>query len=220
MGALTSHLAQSQNIQELILIEKDQRFERVLKETIPSATLIMQDALEVDWAAYGPCAIAGNLPYNVSVPIVLKYLSHAHLFTSAVFMFQKEVGDRIMASVGCKSYGRLSVMAQAFVSVKRIVRVSPSAFWPQPAVDSVVLSFAPRQDPCLHPSLFLRLEKIVAAAFAKRRKMIHHAFPGMGITHEIWESMGLSPQMRAEEVPVESYCRIANEGGKAYVVSS
>ncbi|MCO5055045.1 16S rRNA (adenine(1518)-N(6)/adenine(1519)-N(6))-dimethyltransferase RsmA [Thermomonas sp.] len=179
--------------------------------------LIEGDVLEVDFSALaaelnapgGRIRLVGNLPYNLSSPILFHALSHARAIVDMHFMLQKEVVDRMAAAHGSKVYGRLSVMLQAFATVTPLFTVPPGAFRPAPKVDSAVVRLVPRpstQVGIADPALFAQL---VRAAFGQRRKTLRNALKGLAEAAEI-ESAGISANARAEQVAVTGFVQLAN----------
>lgn len=204
-GALTALLAR-QSGRHLVLWEKDAQFQPLIAELCPSALWIQRDAMDIPWEEYAGYWIASNLPYNISVPIMLNYASKAHSakLGPAVFMMQKEVALRIMAKVNTSAYGRLSVMIQTFCHIQWVVNVPPAAFWPQPMVDSVVLQISPLpQQPGV---LWNDLSGVVARAFSKRRKMIHH---NMDLKPQEWQEVEIDRTRRAETLTIQEFEKLA-----------
>lgn len=203
-GSLTARLYQECN-RTLVLIEKDPRFSTLLGERFPKSRVILGDALELPWWDYTGFTIVSNLPYYVSVPIVLGYLRYSPILGKGIFMMQKEVAKRMIAKPSTHFYGRLSVMAQTYATPTWIMDVSPSAFWPMPSVDSAVLLFTPSLRKAAVP--FHTLEKVVAMAFRNRRKMLHHPFQSWG--PELWSACDLDPSRRGETLSVEEFTRLS-----------
>jgi len=190
-------------------------------------TIVHGDVLEVDFTALaaamqpaddthatgqqtpGQIRLVGNLPYNLSSPILFHALDHAAAIRDMHFMLQKEVVDRMAAEPGSKVYGRLSVMLQAYCRVVPLFKVPPGAFRPPPKVDSAVVRMVPRapgeigvQDP-------KRFAHVVRAAFGQRRKTLRNALNGVADTAMI-EAAGLRPDARAEQIDVAGFVRLAN----------
>lgn len=210
-GLLTKKLVKEGR--KLVIVEKDHRFEGLLNCEIPSAIRLMEDVFTINWLDYEGFMWVGNLPYHLSVPILIKYLSYGSFFSKAIFMFQKEVGQRILALPGTKEYGRLSVMAQAFSSVQWLADITSSSFWPRPSIDSMLLSFTPLSNTGCS---FQSLERIVEKAFFHRRKMLHH---NLSLSPEQWQVWGISPKERAEKVTVKDFLALGLllEGGNHVV---
>ena len=175
-------------------------------------TLVSADALNVDLTALAggePMRLVGNLPYNVSSPILFHALDHAAAIRDMHFMLQKEVVDRMAAAPGSKVYGRLSVMLQAYCRVTPLFKVPPGAFRPPPKVDSAVVRLVPRAAAEIGIADRTRFAAVVRAAFGQRRKTLRNALNGVADTAMI-EAAGLEPGLRAEQVDVAAFVRLAN----------
>lgn len=175
-------------------------------------TLISSDVLDVDLtalAAGGQIRLVGNLPYNVSSPILFHALAHAPAIRDMHFMLQKEVVDRMAAAPGSKVYGRLSVMLQAYCRVTPLFKVPPGAFRPPPKVDSAVVRLVPRAEQEIGIADRGRFAAIVRAAFGQRRKTLRNALQGVADAEAI-SAAGLEPGLRAEQVDVAGFVRLAN----------
>jgi 16S rRNA (adenine1518-N6/adenine1519-N6)-dimethyltransferase len=179
-------------------------------------TIVHRDVLQVDFGtlgrghdAEGPLRLVGNLPYNISTPILFHVMAHAEAVKDMHFMLQKEVVDRMAAGPGSKTYGRLSVMLQAVCRVTPLFDVPPGAFTPPPKVDSAVVRLVPRppgEAGVNDPAHFART---VAAAFSQRRKTLRNALATVCDADAI-RAAGIDPGARAEAVPVEAYVRLSN----------
>jgi 16S rRNA (adenine1518-N6/adenine1519-N6)-dimethyltransferase len=195
-------------------IEKDIRF-RPLLEDIAAASgkldLIFADALKADEAALaggGPAHVVSNLPYNVGTPLLIKWLTGPWRPRSLTLMFQREVADRIAAAPGSGAYGRLGVIAQATSRAQRVLDVPARAFSPPPKVDSAVVRLEPRED---RPSAerLETLQRVTAAAFGQRRKMLRSSLKSEGGEALALEA-GLDPQARAETISVDGFLALAD----------
>lgn len=175
-------------------------------------TLLNADVLDVDFGALAgdtPIRLVGNLPYNLSSPILFHALAHAAAIVDMHFMLQKEVVERMAAAPGSKVYGRLSVMLQAYCAVTPLFTVPPGAFRPAPKVDSAVVRLRPRapaDTAIVDPAGFAQL---VRAAFGQRRKTLRNALAGVADGAMI-EAAGLRPDARAEQLSVADFIRLAN----------
>lgn len=167
------------------------------------------DPDEATTSADGRIRLVGNLPYNLSSPILFHALDHAPAISDMVFMLQKEVVDRMAAGPGSKVYGRLSVMLQAYCNVSPLFIVPPEAFHPVPKVDSAVVRLVPR--PAMEIAVVDRtlFANVVRDAFGQRRKTLRNALSRICDTAAM-ESTGISPQARAEQIPVQDFVRLAN----------
>jgi len=173
--------------------------------------VIEGDALGIDPASLGPAPrrIVANLPYNISTALLVRWLKSADALADMVLMFQKEVVDRLVAVPRTKDYGRLSVLAQHVCEVRRLFDVAPSAFVPPPKVVSSVAHLTPRPAGERLANL-ASLEKVTAAAFGQRRKMLRGSLSGLfGNPVAALEGLGLSPTARAEELAVADFVRLA-----------
>jgi len=173
--------------------------------------VIEADALKVDPASLGaaPRRIVANLPYNISTPLLVRWLQRADAIADMVLMFQKEVVDRLVAQPRSKDYGRLSVLAQHVCEVRRLFDVPPAAFVPPPKVTSSVARLTPRPASQRLANL-APLEKITAGAFGQRRKMLRGALGGLFADPvAVLEGLGLAPTARAEELAVADFVRLA-----------
>ena len=173
--------------------------------------VIEADALRIDPANLGPAPrrIVANLPYNISTALLVRWLHSADALADMVLMFQKEVVDRLVAVPRTKDYGRLSVLAQHVCEVRRLFDVAPSAFVPPPKVTSSVAHLTPRPAGERLANL-APLEKVTAAAFGQRRKMLRGSLSGLfSDPISTLEALGLSPTARAEELAVADFVRLA-----------
>ena len=199
----------------VVAVELDRRAIGALRELEAAAdrhlSLVEADALKVEPASLGPAPrrIVANLPYNVSTPLLVRWLHAADDLTDMVLMFQKEVVDRLVAAPRTKDYGRLSVLAQHVCEVRRLFDIPASAFVPPPKVVSSVARLPPR--PAADRLAELRpLERLTAAAFGQRRKMLRGSLAGLfGDPTAVLTELGLSPTARAEELSVADFVRLA-----------
>jgi len=199
----------------VVAIEVDPRALEALAELEGAAQGLLQvieaDALTVDPATLGPAPrrIVANLPYNISTPLLVRWLRAADAITDMVLMFQKEVVDRLVAAPRSKDYGRLSVIAQHVCEVRRLFDVPPSAFVPPPKVTSSVARLTPRPSDQRLADL-APLERVTAAAFGQRRKMLRGSLSSIFADPvPVLQGLGLSPTARAEELSVADFVRLA-----------
>ncbi len=175
-------------------------------------TILNRDVLSVDFAALAEGArirLVGNLPYNISSPILFHALDHAAAIADMHFMLQKEVVDRMAADPGSKVYGRLSVMLQAYCEVTSLFVVPPGAFRPPPKVDSAVVRLVPRPPQTVGIADPKRFADVVRAAFGQRRKTLRNALNGVCDAAQ-FEAAGVRPDARAEQLEVGDFVRLAN----------
>lgn len=212
-GGLTRSILRS-SARHVIAIEFDDRAVLALQDLCAAAgdklEVMKADALGLDLCSLAPAprAIVANLPYNISSPLLVNWLRQisqdTNAYSSMTLMFQKEVAERILASEGNKTYGRLSVLSQWLCDVKRLVELPPEAFTPPPKVHSTVLQFVPRQN---RPAVeFSKLETVLAAAFQQRRKMIRSSLKAYAPK---LEQLGFDQTLRAEDIPVSDWLRLA-----------
>jgi 16S rRNA (adenine1518-N6/adenine1519-N6)-dimethyltransferase len=212
-GAITLPLLRKHG--ELTAIEFDRDLVVPLSQAahgVGQLTVIHKDVLEVDFsklAGEGRLRLVGNLPYNLSSPILFHALEHAGVVRDMHFMLQKEVVDRMAAPPGSKVYGRLSVMLQAYCIVTSLFDVPPTAFRPPPKVDSAVVRLVPHAAADVGIRDHARFADVVRAAFGQRRKTLRNALSGVCDTAQI-EAAGLRPDLRAEQVEVAAFVRLAN----------
>ena len=202
----------------VIAVEKDARFLPLLQVIADAAdgrlTVIHADALMVDEAALVadhagglPARIVANLPYNVGTPLLIKWLTGAFRPEAMALMFQKEVAERIVAGVGDDAYGRLAVISQALCEAQIVMSLPARAFTPPPKVDSAVVSLVPRPERP-RDALIAAVERVTAAAFGQRRKMLRSSLKALGGA-DLCEAASLEPDRRAETVPVEGFLGLA-----------
>ena len=213
-GGLTRPLVESAAAQ-VIAVERDPRCVAALQSAVEAAqgrlTVIHDDALEVDPAALAPAprAIVANLPYNVATPLLIGWLKRASEFASMTLMFQREVALRLTAAPRSKDYGRLSVMTQWLTEATLVFDLPAAAFTPPPKVVSSVVRLVPRAMSPDEPS-FAAMERVVAAAFAQRRKMLRaglRSFTPDPIA--LLEAAEIDPTARAEELDIDAFRRLA-----------
>ncbi|HVI49981.1 MAG TPA: 16S rRNA (adenine(1518)-N(6)/adenine(1519)-N(6))-dimethyltransferase RsmA [Candidatus Sulfotelmatobacter sp.] len=212
-GGLTRALLDN-GARRVIAIERDDRAIAIQNEIAAAypgrLEIIAGDALDIDAADLGeaPRRIVANLPYNISTVLLINWLRRAECFASLTLMFQKEVVDRLAAAPKSPDYGRLSVITQWRCHVRPLFNVAREAFTPPPKVASTVVYLEPRAEP-LAPCRMETLEKVTAAAFGQRRKMLRSSLKSLGDAEALLQAAGLIPTMRAEEVPVEGFCALA-----------
>lgn len=199
---------------QVIAVEKDERFRPLLQEVAdaaPGLTLVFGDALKVDEAELAggaPAHLVSNLPYNVGTPLLIKWLTGAWRPASLTLMFQREVADRITAAPGDDAYGRLAVIVQATCRAQRVMDVPARAFTPPPKVESAVVRLEPRADRP-SPERLDALQRITAAAFGQRRKMLRSSLKALG-GEALIQAAGLDPTARAEVIPLEGFLALAD----------
>jgi len=211
-GALTLPLLRE--LGKLTVIELDRDLVprlRAAAEGVGELTIINEDVLGVDLSALAGgkrLRVVGNLPYNISSPILFHCIDHIDAIADMHFMLQKEVVERMAAAPGSKVYGRLSVMLQLVCRVDPLLRVPPGAFRPPPKVDSAVVRLTPRP-PAERPDVDGALvARVVKAAFGQRRKTLANALHGVASAKQI-ESSGIEPRVRAEQLAPAAFVALA-----------
>ncbi|HEX4480912.1 MAG TPA: 16S rRNA (adenine(1518)-N(6)/adenine(1519)-N(6))-dimethyltransferase RsmA [Rudaea sp.] len=210
-GALTLPLLRAAG--KLTAIELDRDLIEPLRQKargVGELEIISADVLTVDFSALSdgrPLRIVGNLPYNISTPILFHCLDYAAAISDMHFMLQKEVVDRMAAAPGSKVYGRLSVMLQFRCSVEPLLHVPPTAFRPPPKVDSAVVRLVPHATATLPDIDAKLLGTVVRAAFGQRRKTLSNALRDVATSADI-EAAGIDPRARAEQIPVEGFVNL------------
>jgi len=210
-GGLTRALLE-EGAARVIAVELDHRCVAALAELQAAnparLTVIEGDALDIDIPALAtakPVRIVANLPYYVATPLLVKWLREAAAYESLTLMFQKEVAERLTAQPRTPAYGRIGVLANWICEVRRLFDVGPRAFTPPPRVTSAVVRLIPRER---QPSAteFDSFERVTAAAFGQRRKMLRTALATLGVDANVLLSTAkIAPTARAEELPVESF---------------
>lgn len=195
-------------------VEIDRDLAAWLKETFPeSLSLIEADALTLDWtqvAKNDNLRVVGNLPYNISSPLLFKLLEAADHVKDQHFMLQKEVVDRMVAQHGSKTYGRLSVMLQWRYRMQKLFDVPPGAFNPPPKVMSSVVRMIPKAKEEVPSVDFELFSSVVANAFSQRRKTIRNALSALLSSEEI-SACDVDPGARAEALPLDAFVRLAQK---------
>jgi 16S rRNA (adenine1518-N6/adenine1519-N6)-dimethyltransferase len=172
--------------------------------------VIAADALAQDLPSLvpSPRVIVANLPYNIGTALLIRWLAEADRYESMTLMFQQEVAERIVAQPGGDAYGRLAVLAGFVAEARIVMRVPPAAFTPPPKVWSAVVRIVPKPvQPS--PALFRALERVTAAAFGQRRKMLRSSLRPLGQAEALLAQAGINPTRRAETLTVEEFSRLA-----------
>jgi len=210
LGALTEPLLARLDHLHVVEIDRD-LIARLRQRFTPDRLTVHEgDALQFDFFALGPgLRVAGNLPYNISTPLLFHLAACADGVRDMHFMLQREVVERMVAAPGGAEYGRLSVMLQYRFEMERLFRVPPGAFNPAPKVESAVVRMVPRPRATMDASDEVLLGEVVKSAFAQRRKMLRNTLREH-LNEEDWVALGLDPRRRAEELAVGDYVRIAN----------
>jgi len=196
-------------------VERDERCLGALADLVQAAggrlALHPGDAVETDFAALAPAPwqVVANLPYNIATPLILGWVAQVQNFTRITVLVQKEVAERLAAKPGGKTYGRLAVAAQWRCEVRMLFDIGPKAFVPPPKVTSTLVELQPRAKPLAEadPS---KLERVTAAAFNQRRKMLRAALKSLWPDADAkLEQAGIDPTRRAETLSIEEFCALA-----------
>lgn len=214
-GGLTRSVLEQQP-QSLTVVEMDKRcvaiMEALQDKTDYKMQIINQDALATDLTELTslPRQIISNLPYNISVPLLVGWLKQMPQYQAMTLMFQKEVADRITAPIKSKAYGRVSVLAQLVCKIDKLTDINPECFVPAPKIWSTVLLFRPlAQIP--DADILEKVEKITSLAFGQRRKMLRQSLKSIGNLDKICEGLGIQTTKRAEELLPEEYLSLAEK---------
>lgn len=213
LGALTDPLLKKLDHLHVVEIDRD-IVARLRQRYAPEKlTIHSGDALSFDFAAVAGAGrtlhVVGNLPYNISTPLLFHLAGFSEQVFDMHFMLQKEVVERMVAESGTTDYGRLSVMLQYRFYMDWLLDVPPECFDPAPKVDSAVVRLIPRPAVELTARDEAKFAAVVAAAFAQRRKMLRNNLKGL-LDEAGFAALGIAPTSRAEDLPVETYVRIAN----------
>ena len=210
-GALSDRLVETGN--PLHLIEIDRDLVPILVDRYsasPQVNVHEQDVLRLDLRTLNPdskMVLVGNLPYNISTALLIHLLSQSKQVSRMVFMVQKEVGDRLSAQPGNKSYGRLTVMMSRVFEIISLFDVGPEAFSPPPKVWSSVLLFSPREAPLGPPVNSSDFEALVRQSFAHRRKTLRNTLKGL-CSEGVIRKAGIDPSARPETLSPEDFARL------------
>lgn len=211
LGALTGPLLERHGRLHAVEVDRDV-IDHLRREIAPLGELDIheRDALRfrLDELGDGPFRVIGNLPYNISTPLLFHLFGQRARIRDMHFMLQKEVVDRMVARDGDPDYGRLSIMTALFCDAAWLFDVPPGAFQPRPRVQSAVVRLTPRETPLCRPDREQPLADLVRQAFSKRRKTLRNALKGM-VTPETMESLGIDPKARPETLSPEAFARLA-----------
>lgn len=212
LGAMTEKLLP--HLSKLTVVELDRDLVAYLENRFPSEKLTVHcsDALDFDFSKIVPASgkkirIVGNLPYNISTPLLFHLMDFASLIEDQHFMLQKEVVERMVADPGNKAYGRLSVMLQWRYDMEMLFTVPPDAFKPAPKVDSAIVRMIPKENP--ESCSLTTLEQITTQAFSQRRKMVRNNLAPFFSESEL-VNLGIDPTKRPEDLTVEQFIHLSN----------
>ena len=213
LGALTAPLIE--RLDRLHAVEIDRDIVARLRRRFPAEQLVLHegDALSFDFGALAVgdqvLRVVGNLPYNISTPLLFHLAQFADRVYDMHFMLQKEVVERMVAETGSADYGRLSVMLQYRFVMDWLLDVPPESFDPAPRVDSAVVRLIPRRPEALTARDEQHFAALVAQAFSQRRKMLRNTLKGV-IEDTVFKEAGIAPTVRAEDLSVADYIRLSN----------
>lgn len=214
LGALTEPVCEL--VSRLTVVELDRDLAKRLRShpfMQDKLTIVETDALNYDFAQLAqdnPLRIFGNLPYNISTPLMFHLFSFSTKVQDMHFMLQKEVVNRLAAHPGHKNYGRLSVMAQYYCQIVPVLEVPPHAFQPPPKVDSAVVRLIPHAAPPVEVKSKKKLDQVCAIAFNQRRKTIRNSLKEL-LTEANIEALGINPSARAETLSLQDFANLANK---------
>lgn len=214
LGALTEPVVERAG--KLTVVELDRDLAHRLRHhpfLAPHLTIHETDALKFDFSELvnedKPLRIFGNLPYNISTPLIFHLLTFNDKVRDMHFMLQKEVVERMAAGPNCKTYGRLSIMTQYQCQVIPVMEIGPEAFKPAPKVDSAIVRLVPHKTIKNPVKDIKALNQVCLAGFGQRRKTIRNSFKKL-LTSEQLESLGINPGLRPENLSVDDYIMLAN----------
>jgi len=223
LGALTIPLAKRAG--RVVAVEKDRDIvpllrNEVLAHGLSNVEIVDTDILRVDLRTFRgdserKLVVMGNLPYNISSQVLVNLVHSRDAVSRAIFMFQKELAERLVANPGCKAYGRISVMLQYCADISSIADVKASQFYPRPKVDSEVIDIRFRSKPTVVASDERFLFRVIKAAFGQRRKTLRNSLAGSGLRIDAAaaqvaiEEAGIDPVRRAETLTVEEFVSLA-----------
>ncbi|MEO9655858.1 16S rRNA (adenine(1518)-N(6)/adenine(1519)-N(6))-dimethyltransferase RsmA [Marinomonas sp.] len=213
-GALTEGIISV--TERMDVVELDRDLIPILKVNLfryPDLTVHEADAMKFDFSSLATheqaIRVVGNLPYNISTPLIFHLLSQAEVIEDMHFMLQKEVVDRLAARPGDSLYGRLSVMAQYYCSVESLFIVGPESFDPAPKVDSAIVRMTPHRTMPYQVSDIKKLEDMVRIGFHQRRKTLRNNYKGV-LDNDDFENLNIDPSLRPERLDVEDFVNITN----------
>jgi 16S rRNA (adenine1518-N6/adenine1519-N6)-dimethyltransferase len=210
LGAITEPLLARVDHLHVVEIDRDLIARLKKQHSRERMTIHEGDALAFDFASVGKnLRLVGNLPYNISTPLLFHLADYAENVYDMHFMLQKEVVERMVAEPGDADFGRMSVMLQYRFWLEWLIDVPPESFDPAPKVDSAVVRLIPKPASELNAKNLDKLSQVVLAAFSQRRKMLRNTLKGT-LDDVGFAALGIDPTRRAEDIPVEGYVRIAN----------
>ena len=210
LGALTDHLLPK--LKHLHVVELDRDLAKIMRERYPAEQITVHegDALEFDFSQFGnPIRLVGNLPYNISTPLLFHFATFRDRLRDGHFMLQREVVDRMVAAPSTAAYGRLSVSLQLDFAMESLFRIGPGAFTPPPKVESAIVRLTPLREHIFDLCDREIFSAIVRRAFTQRRKTLRNSLRDY-LMAEDFLAIQIDPMARAENLSVPDYVRIAN----------
>jgi len=213
LGALSQYLIEGANHIEAVELDRD-LIEPLQTRFGEKITIHNTDALKFDFCTLAPqgelLRIVGNLPYNISTPLLFRLFEQRICIQDMHFMLQQEVVNRLVARPGTKSYGRLSIMAQYYCFAESLFHVPPEAFNPPPKVHSAIIRLIPHPQPPVEVNDLKQFEAVIKQAFSQRRKTIRNTLK-KHITGEQLTELGIDPTARPEQLNIDQYAQISNQ---------
>ncbi|WMY97143.1 MAG: 16S rRNA (adenine(1518)-N(6)/adenine(1519)-N(6))-dimethyltransferase RsmA [Arsenophonus sp.] len=215
LGSLTLPLIK--HVKHITVIELDRNlaFRLMMHPELKNKLTILQnDAMKIDFSIFSQSKgkkirILGNLPYNISIPLIFHLFNYINTITDMYFMLQKEVVNRLVTKKNMKTYGHLSIMTQYFCKIENILKVSPSSFTPIPKVESGIVRLIPHKKKHYPICNVKILSFITKLAFNQRRKIIRNSLQKI-FTIQDFKKLNINPENRAENISIKKYCELAN----------
>lgn len=195
-------------VKEMVAIEIDPMLIEHLKnrESLKGLNIVHGDVLLQDienLPVNNLVRVIGNIPYNITSPIIFWLIEQLHFWDDAFIMMQKEVADRLSAVVGTKAYGRFTVVTGAYLNMEYCFTIPPDVFIPKPKVDSAIIRFTKKENPLISDEKYMRFNKLVSAAFSQRRKMLRNTLKGWDIHPDLQEQINFN--RRPETLTIEEF---------------
>ena len=195
-------------VKEMVAIEIDPMLIEHLKnrESLKGLNIVHGDVLLQDienLPVNNLVRVIGNIPYNITSPIIFWLIEQLHFWDDAFIMMQKEVAERLSAAVGTKAYGRFTVVTGAYLNMEYCFTIPPDVFIPKPKVDSAIIRFTKKENPLISDEKYMRFNKLVSAAFSQRRKMLRNTLKGWDIHPDLQEQINFS--RRPETLTIEEF---------------
>ena len=195
-------------VKEMVAIEIDPMLIEHLKnrESLKGLNIVHGDVLLQDIESLpvkNLVRVIGNIPYNITSPIIFWLIEQLHFWNDAFIMMQKEVAERLSAAVGTKAYGRFTVVTGAYLNMEYCFTIPPDVFIPKPKVDSAIIRFTKKENPLISDEKYMRFNKLVSAAFSQRRKMLRNTLKGWDIHPDLQEQINFS--RRPETLTIEEF---------------